>query len=126
MARYSLFTNQNNQIARRVLPAMHVSLNRPGFELTPKSWTNLKGGYMMTYQTALKLKAVKRFLDGDGGAAAKVSNLNGAMLCPLSGKSSLVLTLTYNKTPRATKYACQVQQNRTAATPQSQNLKWFV
>lgn len=42
-------------------------LNRPGFELTPRSWTNLKG-FIGEYQSEFKLKVVKSFLDGDGGA----------------------------------------------------------
>src|SRR5690606_21342715 len=43
-------------------------LNRPGFELTPRSWTNFKGVSMAKYETEFKLKVVKSFLAGDGGA----------------------------------------------------------
>ena len=43
-------------------------LDRPGFELTPKSWTKLKGGYLRKNETEFKFKAVKSFLDEDGGA----------------------------------------------------------
>ncbi len=59
-------------------------LNRPGFELIPRSWTNFKGfheevdvspisGHFQTgvgqkYQTEFKLEVVKSFLAGEGGA----------------------------------------------------------
>jgi hypothetical protein len=42
-------------------------MNRPGFELPPRSWTNFKGIHEK-YQSAFKLKVVKSFLAGDGEA----------------------------------------------------------
>lgn len=42
-------------------------MNRPGFELPPKSWTNFKG-FMQKHETEFKWEVVQSFLPGEGDA----------------------------------------------------------
>jgi hypothetical protein len=51
---------------RRTTAGPESALNRPGFELPPRSWTN-PGGFMRTFDVKFKRKVVRANLSGKGG-----------------------------------------------------------